>query len=151
MSSAKWRPFCLSLNVLTQWGQCDAYSKHQWTKPSLVSAPSHFLKQCCFLLIKPLGTNFIESWHKIYQLTCKKMKLKVAAKHRPLCFSLNVLTFFTETLSVQMVSFARVTLNAEIPSAAKISIWADGWDCETVWTVKQSRYTSTCRAWRLRK
>ena len=34
----------------------------------------------------------------------------------------------------------RVTLNAKIPSAVQISIRTQGWDCETVGTVKPSRH-----------
>ena len=41
----------------------------------------------------------------------------------------------------------RGTLNAEIPSAASISMWAHSWDCEAVGTVKQSSHTSTCSWW----
>ena len=41
----------------------------------------------------------------------------------------------------------RVTLNAEIPLAALISIRAEGWDCETVRTVKLSRYIRGWRSW----
>ena len=48
----------------------------------------------------------------------------------------------------QLKSGTRATLNAKIPSAAWISIHAEGWDCETVRTVKQSRYLSMCRWWR---
>ena len=39
-------------------------------------------------------------------------------------------------------------VNAEIPSAAWISIRAKCWDCETVRTVRQSRYISMYRRWR---
>ena len=43
----------------------------------------------------------------------------------------------------------RATLNAEMPSAAEINIRPEGWDCETVRTMKRSRYIRTHGGWRL--
>ena len=44
------------------------------------------------LLIRPLGTNFIEILSKIHTFALKKMHLKTSsAKWRPFCLSLNVL------------------------------------------------------------
>ena len=48
MSSAKWQPFCLGLNVLTHWGRVTHIyvSKvgHHWL--SWWAAPSHHLNRC---------------------------------------------------------------------------------------------------------
>ena len=35
--------------------------------------------------------------------------------------------------------YTRPTLNAETPSATQMSVRAEGWDCETVGAIKQSR------------
>ena len=42
----------------------------------------------------------------------------------------------------------RATVNAKIPLAAQMSICATHWDCETVGTMKQSRYICMHRVWR---
>ena len=47
------------------------------------------------LLIRPLGTNFIEFLVEILMFSIKKMRLKVSsAKCRPFCLGLNVLSNF---------------------------------------------------------
>ena len=53
VSSAKWRPSCLGLNVLTHRGQvghiCVGKLGHHWFIQWLVTylAPSHYMIQCC--------------------------------------------------------------------------------------------------------
>ena len=59
VSSAKWWPFCLGLNVLTQWGQNkmgDIFSRH----------PNVVLEQKVWESIQPLFTMLIKIHYDIY-------------------------------------------------------------------------------------
>ena len=58
------------------------------------------------LLIKPLGTNFIEFFVEILIFSFKKMRLKVSsAKKRPFCLGLNELTNFPWKYSIFVFHF----------------------------------------------
>ena len=50
---------------------------------------------------------------------------------------------------IEAGGITRVMLNTEVPSAAYICIYAEGWDCKTVRTVKCPRYISMRRGQRL--
>ena len=81
MSPGKWRPFCLSLNVLKQ-------------KPHKIE--HIYMLYCTHLPIEYVvlgeGTNFSEILIKIYLFSFNKMHLKMSpGKWRPFCLSLNVL------------------------------------------------------------
>ena len=84
MSSAKWRPLCLGLNVLSAWGRWpqngltinnarpsvgrmlainETYTDTPvLQQPSLVcSTPSHYLNQCCIIVNRTLKNRFQSS------------------------------------------------------------------------------------------
>ena len=75
VSSAKWQPFCLGLNVLIRrWIQAII-----WTNSGI-------------LLIGILGTNFSEILIKVHKSWFKVMHLKMlSAKFQPSCLGLTVL------------------------------------------------------------
>ena len=98
MSSGKWRPFCLSLNVLTHWGQAThiCFSKQITIGSdnglSPVRRQAIIWTNAGILLIGPLGTNFSEISIEIQIFSFMKMHLKMSfGKRRPFCLSLNVL------------------------------------------------------------
>ena len=74
VSSAKWRPCCLGLNVLNQWGRvthiCDSKLNHHWFRWRLVAclAPSHNWNNADILSIGTLGINFREILIKIHYI-----------------------------------------------------------------------------------
>ena len=92
--SAKWQPFCLSLNVLTHWGRVTHNNI-----PSLVQnclSPGRrqaiIWTNAGILLIRPLGTSFSEILIKIHTFSFNKIHLKMSSeKCQPFCLSLNVL------------------------------------------------------------
>ena len=98
MSSAKWRPFCLSINVLTHWGWVTHICMSDLTSIGSDNGLSPGRRQAIIrtnagiLLIRPLGINFSEILIEIQIYSFKKMRLKVSsAQRRPFCLCLNVL------------------------------------------------------------
>ena len=98
MSSAKWRPFCLSFNVLTHWGRAMHICVSKLTIIASDNGLSPGRRQTIIwnnagiLSIGFLGTNFSEILIEILTFSFKKMPLKVSsAKWRPFCLGLNVL------------------------------------------------------------
>ena len=96
--SAKWRPFCLSLNVLTHWGRVTHICVGNLTIIGSDNGLSPGRRQAItwtnvgILLIGPLGTNFSEMLIEIHTFSFKKIHLKMLiGKWRPFCLSLNVL------------------------------------------------------------
>ena len=98
--SAKWQPFCLSLNVLsmllTHYGQVTHICVGELTIIVSDNGLSPGRRQAIIwtnagiLLIGPYGTNFSEILIKILTFSYKKMSLKVSsAKWWPFCLSLN--------------------------------------------------------------
>ena len=81
LSSAKRRPFCPGLNVLTHWGQimhlCISRLGHHWFTVLLdiCLAPSHYLNQCRIIVDWITGNVFCvcEICIKIQQFTWKKI------------------------------------------------------------------------------
>ena len=99
MSSGKWWPSCLGLNVLTHWGRVTHICVSNLTTIGSVNGLSPGRRQAItwtnagILLIGPLGTNFSEILIEIPTFLLKKMHLKVSsAKWRPSCLGLKVLT-----------------------------------------------------------
>ena len=72
MSSAKWRPFCLGLNVLTHWGLMMPYHRiHHGSWSALVQAVachwltlSHYQNQCSVAIRQTLRNTF--QWNFIW-------------------------------------------------------------------------------------
>ena len=82
MSSAKWRPFCLGLNVLTHCGLSDIMSVN-WV---IIGSGNGLMLHRCqavtwisddFLPVGPLGTNFSKISIKIQLLSFMERPLKV--------------------------------------------------------------------------
>ena len=99
MTSGKWRPFCLSLNVLTHWGRVTHICVSKLTSIGSDNGLSPGRRQTIIytnagiLLIRPLGTSFNEMLIEILTFSFMKMRLKVSsAKWRPFCLGLNVLS-----------------------------------------------------------
>ena len=99
MSSGKWRPFCLSLNVLTHWGRVTHICVGNLTIIGSDNGLSPDRRQAIIwtnagiLKIGPLGTNFSEILSEIHAFSLKKIRLKMSsAKCCSFCLSLNVLT-----------------------------------------------------------
>ena len=93
MSSRKWRPFCLSLNVLTHWGRVTHICVSKPTTIGSDNGLSPGRRQAIIwtnagiLLIGPLGIN-----SEIHTFSLKKKHFKMSSgKWRPFCLSLNVL------------------------------------------------------------
>ena len=100
MSSAKWRPFCLGLNVLTHWGLMMPYHRiHHGSWSALVQAvachwfdalPLTTWTDAQLLSDKPLGTHFKEFSFEIKIFSFQKMRLKSQfTECRPFCSGLN--------------------------------------------------------------
>ena len=95
MSSGKWCPSCLSLNVLTHWGRVTHICVG---KLPIISSDNGLAPGWCqaiiwtndrILLFGPLGISFSE----IHTFSFKTMHLKMSSeKWCPSCPSLNVLT-----------------------------------------------------------
>ena len=114
VSSAKWRPFCLGLNVLRRSDACvgkltiidSDNGLSAWT------APSHYLNQCWNIVNWPLGTNFSEILIGIHTFSFKKMYLKMSsAKRGPFCFGFNMLTMWLALyveMAPHLISAARL-------------------------------------------
>ena len=89
-------PHC---HVLTHWGRVTHICVSKLTIMGSDNSLSHDRSQAIIwtktglLLIRPLGTDFIESLIEILTFTFKKMRLKVSSsKLRPFCLGLNGLT-----------------------------------------------------------
>ena len=85
--------------VLTHWGRLThicfdkiiTIGSDNGLSPSW-TAPSHYLNQCWYILIGPLGINFSEIVLGIQTFPFTKIHLKVSsAKWRPFCLGLSVL------------------------------------------------------------
>ena len=85
MSSAKWRPFCVGLNVL-EMPHDIADLCHHWFRWYLGACllPSHYLNQC-WLIVK--WTNILQ-WNFFY----KKIHLQIVCKMLTICSGCDVLT-----------------------------------------------------------
>ena len=99
MPSAKWRPFCLTLNVLTHWGRVTHICVSKLTiigSDNGLSPGRHqaiIWTNAGILLIGQLGTNFNEILIEIHIISFKKIHLKMSSgKWRPCCLTHNVLT-----------------------------------------------------------
>ena len=85
VSSAKRRPFCLSLNVLTHWGRVTHICVGKLTIIGSDNGLSPGRRQAIIwtnagiLLIEPLGTNFSEILIGIRIFSLKKMRLKMSS------------------------------------------------------------------------
>ena len=99
ISSARCRPFCCVLNVLTHWGRVthiciskltiigSDYGLLPWRPQAIIWTNAGIL------LIGPLGANFSGNLIEILTFSYTKVRLKVSsAKCRPFCFVLNVLS-----------------------------------------------------------
>ena len=99
MSSGKWQPFYLGLNVLNPAGQV-THIYPQQIKPSLVpmacrlfSAKALSEPMLIYSQLDHLGTNLREIWIKIKKNCGKEMNLKTSSvTWQPLCLGLNVST-----------------------------------------------------------
>ena len=97
--SGKWRPFCLGLNVLTHWGRVTHICIGNLT---IIGSDNGLLPgrrqaiiwtNAGILLIRTLGTNFIEILGEIHWFSLSKMHLKMSsAKWRLFGLGLNELT-----------------------------------------------------------
>ena len=99
MSSGKWWPFCLGLNVLTHWGRVTHICVSTLTIIGSDNGLSPGRRQTIIwtnagiLSIGTLGTNFNEIASEIHTFSFKKMYFKISsAKWRPFCLGLNVLS-----------------------------------------------------------
>ena len=97
MSSGKWRPACLGLNVLTHWGRVTHICVSELT---IIDSDNGFLPgrrkaviwtNSGILLIRTSGTKFSEISSKIRTFSFRKLHSKISfAKWRPFCLGLNV-------------------------------------------------------------
>ena len=103
MSSGKWRPSCLGLNVLTCLMQhYVTYHFFYYNKITLIDSDNGLppgwrqaiiLTNAGILLIWLLGTNFSDILIKIDAFSLNKIRLKMlSGKWHPSCLSLNALT-----------------------------------------------------------
>ena len=98
MSSAKCQTFCLGFNLLTHWGWvmyiCVSTLTTFGSDNGLVPGRHQAIiwTNAEILLIRTLGTNFSEISNEICTFSLRKMHLKISAKWRRFCLSLNVLT-----------------------------------------------------------
>ena len=106
MLSGIWRPFCLSLNVLTHWGRATQICVSKLTIIGSDNGLPPDRRQAIIwtnaglLLIGPLETNFSEILVEILTFSFKKMRLKVSsAKRRTFCLGLDVLNLCDTTLT----------------------------------------------------
>ena len=98
VSSAKWCPFRLGLNVLTHWGRVTHICLNKLAIIGSDNGLSPGRRQAIIwtnagvLFIGPLGTNFSEIQIGIQTFSYKKMHLKMSSvKWHPFCLGLNVL------------------------------------------------------------
>ena len=101
MSSGKWRPSFLGLNVLTHWGQVMHICVSKLTIIASDSGLSPDQRQAIIwtsagiLLIGPLGRNFNAILIKVHIFSFRKIHFKMwSVRFRPFCLGLNVLTCF---------------------------------------------------------
>ena len=105
MSSAKWVPFCLSLNVLTRRGRV-MHSVSKLSKSiSLVQtmvgfASTHYLNQCLHIVHEIIGNTFMYVSIKIQQFSRNKMNLEMSsAKWQPFVLA-TILTFWVHRMEM---------------------------------------------------
>ena len=96
MLSAKWRPSCLGLNVLTHWSRVTHICVSKLASIGLDNGLSPSRRQAIIwtnggiLLIRNLGTNFSEIIIGIQAFSFKKIRSKMSSeKLRPFCVGLN--------------------------------------------------------------
>ena len=96
MLSAKWRPSCLGLNVLTHWSRVTHMCVSKLASIGLDKGLSPSRRQAIIwtnggiLLIRNLGTNFSEIIIGIQAFSFKKIRSKMSSgKLRPFCVGLN--------------------------------------------------------------
>ena len=106
MSSAKWRPFYLGLNVSTHWGRVTHTCVSKLTIIGSDNDLSPGRRQAIIwtdagiLLIGPPAKNFNEIWIAIHAFSFKKIHLKMSSgKWRPFCLGLNVLMWNMEAVA----------------------------------------------------
>ena len=77
---AKWRIYASAVYTMIS-------SDNDWT------APSHYLNTCWNILVRTVGTKFIEILSEIDIFSAMKIHLKISSgKWRPFCFGLGMLT-----------------------------------------------------------
>ena len=102
MSSGRWRPYCLGLNVLTgwltHWGRVTHICIGKITRIGSDNGLSPGRRQAIIwtnagiLLIRTLGTKFSKILSATHTFSFKKIHLKMSSgKWRPFCLGLNVL------------------------------------------------------------
>ena len=85
MLSAKWRPFCLGLNVLTHWGRVTHICVNKLTIIGSENGLAPDRRQATIwtnagiLLIGPLGTNFSEILAGNQTFSFRKMHMKMSS------------------------------------------------------------------------
>ena len=101
--TAKWRPFCSCINLLTHWGRVTHICVNKLISIVSDNGLSPGRRQAIIwtnagiLLIGPLGTNSSEILIEIQTFWFKKMHWKMSSgKWRPFCLGLNVLTWSAE-------------------------------------------------------
>ena len=92
MSSGKWRPFRLGLNVLTHWGRVTHICVSKLTIIGSDNGLSPGRRQAVIwtnagiLSIGPLGINFSEMLIEIVAFSFRKLRFKMSSvKWRPFC------------------------------------------------------------------
>ena len=125
-----------SLSIFWVW-QTDVWAAHSLIVPLLtyfglgmpcriVGLDQHSIKQCVLPNgTKPSSDSMLTNWQ---------------------CISSSVIYHASLKVKLLLSIFTRAALSAEINAVAWIR--AEGWDCETVRTVKWSWYIRTCRGWR---
>ena len=98
VSSTKWQPSCIKLNVLTHWGRVThiCISKLTIIDSGNGLSPSRhqaiIQTSAGISLIGPFGTNISEILINFYTFSLKKMHLKMlSGKCQPSCLGLDVL------------------------------------------------------------
>ena len=133
VSSAKWRPFCLGLNVLTHWAWVMHICVNKLTSIGSDNGLSPGRGQAIIwtnagiLLIEPLGTNLSEILIKIQIFSFKKMHLKMSSgKWRPFCLGLNVLTHWAWVMHICVNKLTSIgSDNGLSPGGWQAIIWTN--------------------------
>ena len=112
VSSGKWRPSCLSLNVLTHWGlvihTCVIELNHHWSRKWLVicSAPSHYFNQgWCIVSWTPRKKLYFLFCFDFYSRKCIwKYHLQNISHLIPSCHFLNQIQYKMNKFSGKLIS-----------------------------------------------
>ena len=119
MSSAKWRPFCLGLNVLEMpHGIVDLC--HHWFRWYLGAflLPSHYLNQC-WLIVK--WTNILQ-WNFFY----KKIHLQIVCKMLTICSPWTKWPPFWQTTISNVFSWMKI-IGFQFEFHRNLSPWLPAW------------------------